>query len=85
MSNNYRVSEPDYFFYFYIVFATRKKVAQISCGWRHTVAVTEQQNVFSWGRGTNGQLGHGESIDRYLYHIQGYETYSAIFFLVFNC
>ncbi|XP_034212328.1 ultraviolet-B receptor UVR8 isoform X5 [Prunus dulcis] len=41
-----------------------EKVVQITCGWRHTLAVTERQNVFSWGRGTNGQLGHGESIDR---------------------
>ncbi|XP_010025746.2 ultraviolet-B receptor UVR8 isoform X1 [Eucalyptus grandis] len=41
-----------------------QKVVQVSCGWRHTLAVTEQGNVFSWGRGTNGQLGHGESVDR---------------------
>lgn len=38
-------------------------VVKISCGWRHTLALTERQNVFSWGRGTNGQLGHGESVD----------------------
>ncbi|KAJ8769146.1 hypothetical protein K2173_000921 [Erythroxylum novogranatense] len=41
-----------------------QKVVQVSCGWRHTLALTERQNVFSWGRGTNGQLGHGESKDR---------------------
>ncbi|KAL4588365.1 hypothetical protein LXL04_001249 [Taraxacum kok-saghyz] len=40
------------------------KVGQISCGWRHTLAVSEKGNVFSWGRGTNGQLGHKEAIDR---------------------
>ncbi|KAL3528160.1 hypothetical protein ACH5RR_012816 [Cinchona calisaya] len=45
-------------------FPLDQKVVQISCGWRHTLAVTERQNVFSWGRGTNGQLGHGESADR---------------------
>ncbi|KAK6259177.1 hypothetical protein SCA6_013651 [Theobroma cacao] len=39
------------------------KVLQVSCGWRHTLAISEEQNVFSWGRGTNGQLGHGESKD----------------------
>lgn len=48
---------------FYIV-AFLQKVVCISCGWRHTLAVTERQNVFSWGRGTNGQLGHGETVDR---------------------
>uniref|UniRef100_M4EK81 RCC1-like domain-containing protein n=1 Tax=Brassica campestris TaxID=3711 RepID=M4EK81_BRACM len=41
-----------------------KKVVQVSCGWRHTLAVTERNNVFAWGRGTNGQLGIGESLDR---------------------
>ncbi|KAF3439278.1 hypothetical protein FNV43_RR17554 [Rhamnella rubrinervis] len=47
-----------------VKFPHEQKVIQISCGWRHTLAVTERQNVFSWGRGTNGQLGHGESVDR---------------------
>lgn len=47
-----------------VKFPLDQKVVQISCGWRHTLAVTERQNVFSWGRGTNGQLGLGESSDR---------------------
>ncbi|XP_058735596.1 ultraviolet-B receptor UVR8-like isoform X2 [Vicia villosa] len=45
-------------------FPRAQKVVQISCGWRHTVAVTNLANVYSWGRGTNGQLGHGDTIDR---------------------
>ncbi|KAG0488076.1 hypothetical protein HPP92_006887 [Vanilla planifolia] len=45
-------------------FPNEEKVVQISSGWRHTVALTERKNVFSWGRGTTGQLGHGDSIDR---------------------
>ncbi|KAM7257412.1 hypothetical protein ACFE04_013153 [Oxalis oulophora] len=45
-------------------FPLEQRVAQISCGWRHTIAITEHRNVFSWGRGTNGQLGLGESKDR---------------------
>lgn len=47
-----------------VKFPHEQKVALISCGWRHTLAVTERQNIFSWGRGTNGQLGHGDSFDR---------------------
>ncbi|KAJ7294853.1 hypothetical protein O6H91_Y228200 [Diphasiastrum complanatum] len=39
-------------------------VMQVSCGWRHTVAITDGYNVFSWGRGTSGQLGHGDILDR---------------------
>ncbi|XP_073144915.1 ultraviolet-B receptor UVR8-like isoform X1 [Henckelia pumila] len=46
-----------------ITFPLDQKVEKISCGWRHTLAVTERQNVFSWGRGTNGQLGHGDTVD----------------------
>ncbi|KAG6551955.1 hypothetical protein Mapa_006572 [Marchantia paleacea] len=43
-----------------------EKVKQVSCGWRHTVCITERGNVFSWGRGTSGQLGHGDAVDRSL-------------------
>ncbi|CAM6119340.1 unnamed protein product [Calypogeia fissa] len=39
-------------------------VTQVSCGWRHTVCITAQGNVYSWGRGTSGQLGHGDAVDR---------------------
>ena len=42
-----------------------QKVAQVACGWRHTLAFTEKKNVFAWGRGTSGQLGHGEIVDRW--------------------
>ncbi|CAK8579014.1 unnamed protein product [Lathyrus sativus] len=44
-------------------FPHAQKVVQISCGWRHTVAVTNCANVYSWGRGASGQLGHGDTID----------------------
>ncbi|KAJ0973190.1 hypothetical protein J5N97_021149 [Dioscorea zingiberensis] len=47
-----------------VKFPNEEKVVQISCGWRHTLAVTERKNLFSWGRGTSGQLGHGDSLDR---------------------
>ncbi|RDX59031.1 Ultraviolet-B receptor UVR8, partial [Mucuna pruriens] len=47
-----------------VKFPHDQKVVQISCGWRHTIAVTDKENVYSWGRGTNGQLGHGDTIDR---------------------
>ncbi|CAK8567957.1 unnamed protein product [Lathyrus sativus] len=46
-----------------VKFPHDQKVVQMSCGWRHTIAVTEKDNVYSWGRGTNGQLGIGDTID----------------------
>lgn len=53
-----------HFFFLHTFGFTWQKIVQISCGWRHTIAVTDKNNVYSWGRGTNGQLGHGDTIDR---------------------
>jgi alpha-tubulin suppressor-like RCC1 family protein len=38
-------------------------VTLLSCGWRHTIAVTAAGETFSWGRGVNGQLGHAQLRD----------------------
>jgi hypothetical protein len=40
-----------------------EKIVLLACGWRHTVAVSAAGRVFSWGRGVNGQLGHGDERD----------------------
>ena len=34
-------------------------VAAVSCGSRHTIALTQDGRVFTWGWGKMGQLGHG--------------------------
>ncbi|XLS52130.1 hypothetical protein HN51_012807 [Arachis hypogaea] len=47
-----------------VKFPQEQKVSEVACGWRHTIAVTQSGNLYSWGRGANGQLGHGETIDR---------------------
>ncbi|KAG1657956.1 hypothetical protein FOA52_004727 [Chlamydomonas sp. UWO 241] len=39
-------------------------VAALACGWRHTMASTTDGRVYSWGRGVNGQLGHGKEEDK---------------------
>ncbi|XP_023515480.1 PH, RCC1 and FYVE domains-containing protein 1-like isoform X1 [Cucurbita pepo subsp. pepo] len=39
-------------------------VEEISCGAYHTIALTSRNEVFSWGRGSNGRLGHGDVEDR---------------------
>ncbi|XP_071445161.1 RCC1 domain-containing protein 1 [Hetaerina americana] len=36
----------------------RKKVVEISCGFDHCLALTEDSIVYSWGSGRRGQLGH---------------------------
>lgn len=34
-------------------------VSLLSCGWRHTLAVTAAGEVYAWGRGVNGELLRG--------------------------
>ncbi|KAI5580375.1 hypothetical protein BDE02_08G151600 [Populus trichocarpa] len=41
-------------------------VEEISCGAYHTAVLTSRSEVFTWGRGANGQLGHGDTEDRKL-------------------
>lgn len=40
-----------------------KKVVEVACGDKHTVCVTEDGQVYSWGSGKRGALGHSESND----------------------
>lgn len=39
-------------------------VEEISCGSYHVAVLTSRSEVFTWGRGANGQLGHGDTEDR---------------------
>lgn len=41
-----------------------EKVVQIACGFQHTVALTDKGEVFSWGQGKLGALGHGDNTDK---------------------
>ncbi|KAJ3434582.1 regulator of chromosome condensation [Anaeramoeba flamelloides] len=36
-----------------------KKIRKVACGSNHTLALTYDGEVYSWGRGQDGQLGHG--------------------------
>ncbi|PPD95120.1 hypothetical protein GOBAR_DD07809 [Gossypium barbadense] len=39
-------------------------VEEISCGAYHVAVLTSRSEVFTWGRGANGRLGHGDVEDR---------------------
>ena len=39
-------------------------VDEISCGAFHVAALTSRSDVFTWGNGANGRLGHGDVEDR---------------------
>lgn len=37
-----------------------KRIAKVSCGAFHTLALTEDQQLFTFGSGVYGECGHGE-------------------------
>lgn len=39
-------------------------VEEISCGAYHVAVLTSRTEVYTWGKGANGRLGHGDSDDR---------------------
>ena len=41
-----------------------KVVKCISAGFRHSAAVTESGELYTWGEGESGRLGHGDTNDR---------------------
>lgn len=44
----------------------KEDIVQIAVGYDHTLALTSQGTIYSWGRNNNGQLGHADSyIDIY--------------------
>lgn len=48
------------------------RIIGAACGWRHTCALSADGQVFSWGHGGSGQLGHGGKIHFHLpLHVQG--------------
>jgi alpha-tubulin suppressor-like RCC1 family protein len=44
-----------------VSFFSKVQISQVSCGWQHTMALTKNSSeVYSWGYGKHGQLGHGD-------------------------
>jgi len=39
-------------------------MVKVACGGAHTLALSQQGAVYSWGRGSNGRLGHGDETSR---------------------
>lgn len=40
-------------------------ISQISCGGNHNLVLTEDGDVYTWGYGEMGALGHGKELDEY--------------------
>ncbi|CAH9100080.1 unnamed protein product [Cuscuta epithymum] len=43
---------------------TKSFVEEIACGAYHVAALTSRTEIFTWGKGANGRLGHGDMDDR---------------------
>ena len=41
----------------------RHRIADVVCGWSHTMCLTDEGAVYTWGKGQDGQLGHGTTQD----------------------
>lgn len=40
------------------------EVEQIACGGAHSACITSSGQLFTWGKGRYGRLGHGDSEDQ---------------------
>ncbi|XP_070043931.1 ultraviolet-B receptor UVR8 isoform X1 [Nicotiana tomentosiformis] len=51
-------------------------ISYLSCGGAHVIALTPGGRVVTWGRGTSGQLGHGEMVNclrpKYVESLEGF-------------
>ncbi|CAK7336849.1 unnamed protein product [Dovyalis caffra] len=45
------------------ILSSTGRISTLACGGAHVIALTSGGRVFSWGRGTTGQLGHGEMLN----------------------
>lgn len=41
-----------------------KEIIDIACGGAHSAAITSNRDVYTWGKGRYGRLGHGDSEDQ---------------------
>lgn len=41
-----------------------KEIIEIACGGAHSAAITSHGELYTWGKGRYGRLGHGDSEDQ---------------------
>lgn len=52
-------NENQNFFYSPVKIPFREKVVQVACGQSHIIVLNDKGDVYAWGSGLYGQLGHG--------------------------
>jgi alpha-tubulin suppressor-like RCC1 family protein len=58
-----------------------KNIIQVSCGDYHSMALSEQGDLYVWGRGREGQLGNGEV---FLFFLLSSSILQVIYSLLFK-
>lgn len=56
-----------------------REIADVACGGAHSAAITAAGEVFTWGKGRYGRLGHGDSEDQLKPKLVCYFIYLSIF------
>ena len=46
-------------------FPVNTSIVDIACGWSHSVCISSKNEVFTFGKGSDGQLGHGSYRDEF--------------------
>ena len=49
----------------YLAAVSRSYVKSVYCGGAHTAALSVDLRLYTWGLGTSGQLGHGDTKSRF--------------------
>ncbi|XP_058836150.1 probable E3 ubiquitin-protein ligase HERC2 isoform X2 [Topomyia yanbarensis] len=62
-----------------IVALAEKQVCGIACGASYSAAITSSGELYTWGRGTYGRLGHGNSDDKFVpTQVQALKSYNVV-------
>ncbi|XP_072880880.1 RCC1 domain-containing protein 1-like isoform X1 [Hemitrygon akajei] len=61
------------------------EISRVSCGSRHTAAVTRSGQLFTWGWGNYGQLGHGQTLSTDLPRLVEYFMRKQLYVLDVVC
>ena len=73
------------------------RIIKIACGSEHSMALTSGGDLFTWGWGEHGNLGHGTKANEYYprlvtnlgaangYHVRNIATGGAVVFALISC
>ncbi|XP_053688822.1 probable E3 ubiquitin-protein ligase HERC2 isoform X2 [Sabethes cyaneus] len=62
-----------------IVALVEKQISAIFCGASYSAAITANGELYTWGRGTYGRLGHGNSDDKFIpMQVQALKSYTVV-------